>query len=58
MSIFLLTFLSCSQLYSVVTRLQNVIHLTPQQKAEIVLELRKVVPTCPVIIKQDGRPTI
>jgi hypothetical protein len=58
MVIFLFTFLSCSQLYSVVNRLQNIVQITPQQKSEIVLELRKVVPTCPVIIKKDGRPTI
>lgn len=54
MDIFLITFLNCSQLYSIINRVQSIIHLTPQQKAEIVLELRKVVPTCPVIIKKDG----
>jgi hypothetical protein len=54
MPIFLFTFISCNQLLGIVNRLQGIIYLTPQQKAEIVLELRKVVPTCPVIIKKDG----
>jgi len=52
MSIFLVTFLSCSQVQAIANRLQNIALLTPQQKQEIMVELRKVVPTCPVIIKK------
>jgi hypothetical protein len=54
MSIFLVTFLSCRQVLAISNRLQNIASLTPKQKEEIVLELKKVVPTCPVIIKKDG----
>jgi uncharacterized protein YkuJ len=50
MHILLVTFLSCNQLLGIVNRLQNIVSLTSQQKKEIVIELRKVVPTCPVII--------
>jgi uncharacterized protein YkuJ len=52
MSILLVTFLSCNQLLGIIDRLQNIASLTSQQKQEIVIELRKVVPTCPVIITQ------
>jgi hypothetical protein len=32
-------------------KLQNIAMLTPEQKTAIVEELKKVVPTCPVVIK-------
>jgi hypothetical protein len=51
MSIFLVTFLNCSQVQAIVTRLYNIALLTPEQKIEIIQEIKKVVPTCPVIIK-------
>jgi hypothetical protein len=53
MSIFLITFLSCSQVQTVVNRLQGIAMLTPQQKTEIAQELKKVVPSCPVIIRKN-----
>lgn len=53
MSIFLVTFLSCNQLLAIANRLQNIAMLTTQQKNEIMMELIKVVPTCPVIINQN-----
>jgi hypothetical protein len=31
----------------------NVVGLTPQQKLEIIKEVRKVVPSCPVTIQKD-----
>jgi hypothetical protein len=53
MSILLVTFLSCNQLSAIANRLQNITMLTTQQKNEIMIELIKVVPTCPVIIHQN-----
>jgi hypothetical protein len=50
-SIFLTTILSCNQVISVLNRLQNIALLSSQQKMEILVELKKVVPSCPVIIK-------
>lgn len=52
-SVFLATFLSCSQVLGIANRIQSIIGLTYQQKIEIVNELRKVVPSCPVIIKKE-----
>jgi hypothetical protein len=53
MSIFLVAFLSCNHLSAIANRLQNIAILTTQQKNEIMMELIKVVPTCPVIIHQN-----
>jgi len=52
-SLFLTTILSCNQVVGVLNRLQNIALLTPQQKNEILVELRKTVPSCPVIIKSN-----
>ena len=57
MSILLTTFLNCSQVYAIANRLQNIIGLNYQQKIEIVNELRKIVPSCPVFINKDDRTT-
>jgi hypothetical protein len=51
MSVLLVTFLSCSQVQVIADRLQNIALLTLEQKKEIIQELKKVVPSCPVIIK-------
>jgi hypothetical protein len=51
MSIFLVTFLSCGQVQIIMNRLQNIALLTLEQKAEIAQEIKKVVPSCPIIIK-------
>jgi hypothetical protein len=50
MNIFLITFLSCSQVQAVANRLQNIAMITLEQKNKIIEEIKKVVPTCPVII--------
>lgn len=47
------TILSCNQVLAIANRLQQVLMLTPHQRYEILVELRKVVPTCPVIIQND-----
>jgi hypothetical protein len=52
MSIFLVTVLNCSQVNAVAQKLQGIALLTSKQKIEIVQELRKVVPSCPIIIKE------
>ena len=55
--IFLTTILNCNQIMGVLTRLQNIALLTPQQRLEIVTELKTVVPSCPVIIKSNDSKT-
>jgi hypothetical protein len=51
MNIFLITFLSCNQVFAISNKLQNIAMLSPEQKIAIVEELKKIVPTCPVVIK-------
>ena len=51
--VLLSTILTCSQAFSLVSRITNVVGLTPQQKIEVVNEIRKVVPSCPVTIQKD-----
>jgi hypothetical protein len=53
MVVILSTIISCSQALGLVNRITNVVGLTPQQKLEIIKEVRKVVPSCPVTIQKD-----
>lgn len=48
------TVISCSDAVSILNKLTSVVGLTQQQKIEITSELRKIIPTCPVIVKKDG----
>ena len=57
MYILLAIILSCSQLHSIQNRLQSTIGTDYQQKMEIMNELEKVVPFCPVITKNDDGRT-
>lgn len=42
------TIISCHQLFGIVNRIQQVLSLTSQQKNELIWELKKVVPSCPI----------
>ena len=53
--VLLSTILSCNQVLSIANRLQQILMLTPQQRYEILIELKKVVPTCPVTVKHDDK---
>lgn len=54
--ILLTTIISCQQVIGILSRLQNVAFLSPQQKADIVAELRKAVPSCPIVVQSnDGK---
>lgn len=52
-TLFLTTVLSCSQVLSVAYRLANISFLSARQKTEIIMELQRTVPSCPVIIKKN-----
>jgi hypothetical protein len=54
-ALFLTTILSCSDIVVIANRLVNINLLTPTQKTEILLELKKVVPSCPLIIKNSKK---
>ena len=49
--LFLTTVISCRQLLGIANRLVNNSLLSSQQKTEIILELKNIVPSCPLIIK-------
>ena len=51
--LFLSTVITCSNAIAVLNRLTSVVGLTSQQKQEIVTELKKVIPSCPITIKKD-----
>jgi hypothetical protein len=52
-SIFLITTISCAQAMGVLNRLTSVVGLTERQKNEIVVELKKIIPSCPITIKPN-----
>jgi hypothetical protein len=54
-TLFITTILSCSEIVMIANRLVNVKLLSPQQKTEILLELKQVVPSCPLVIKSNVR---
>lgn len=57
--ILLTTVLSCQQVVGILARLQSITLLSPQQRAEISMELRKSVPSCPVIVQpNDSKRTL
>lgn len=45
------TTISCSQAIGILNKLTNVVSLTAQQKIDIVIELKKYIPSCPVVIE-------
>jgi hypothetical protein len=47
------TIIRCSDALSVIQRISKVVGLTEIQKTEIIQEIRKVIPSCPVkVVKQ------
>jgi hypothetical protein len=53
--VFLVTILTCNQVIGIVSRLRKIALLSPQQQNEIVYELQKAVPSCPVKILPDKK---
>lgn len=47
------TIISCSQAIQLVNNVIRVVGLNNQQKIEIIEEIKKIVPSCPVIIKEN-----
>ena len=47
------TIISCSDALSIIHRVTKIVGLTEVQKTEIIQEIRKVIPSCPVkVIKK------
>lgn len=50
--------ISCSQAMNIIQRLTNVVGLSEAQKIEIIQEIRRTIPFCPIkIVKDDERNT-
>jgi hypothetical protein len=47
-ALLLTTTISCTQALSIIHRLVSVVGLTEVQKSEIIQEVRKVIPSCPI----------
>lgn len=47
-ALLLTTTISCSDALSVIQRISSIVGLTEVQKNEVVREIRKVVPSCPI----------
>ncbi len=54
-ALLLTTTISCSDAVKIINRLVSVTGLTPLQKTEIIQEVRKTIPFCPVVIKKDTK---
>ncbi len=50
------TVISCSQALNVINRLQKVAGLNQTQRTEILREISKVIPNCPVFIDDKVKP--
>ncbi len=55
MVVLLATTISCSQALALLQRITKVVGLTEPQKTEIISEIRKTIPFCPVTIRKDGK---
>ena len=56
MGILLLTVtISCTQAMDIIHRVTKVVGLTDIQKSEIIQEIRKTVPFCPVTVRKDDQ---
>jgi hypothetical protein len=47
--------ISCNQALNLLHRITKVVGLTELQKTEIITEIRKTIPFCPVTIKKDAK---
>ena len=54
-SLFLTTTITCSQAVQIINRIQSHVNLPQQVKIELIEIIRQVIPTCPVIVKKDGK---
>jgi hypothetical protein len=55
MVLFLTASITCTQAANLLQRITQVVGLTELQKTEIIVEIRKTIPFCPITIKKDAR---
>ena len=51
-ALLLTTTISCNQVLRIISNVQKAVVLSEKQKIEIIQEVRKFVPSCPIIIKE------
>lgn len=54
-ALFLTMIITCSQAVSVINRIEAKEGLPRQIKNEIIEEIQKSIPTCPVVVKKDTK---
>lgn len=54
-TVFATTLITCSQAIGVINKLQQVVGLTYHQKVEIIKEISKVIPSCPIKIMEKKK---
>lgn len=52
--LFASTIITCSQAINVINRVSSVAGLSELQRKEIILELKKIIPSCPVTVLKKG----
>jgi hypothetical protein len=52
-ALFLTTIITCSEAQNILSRIQSQKNLPNYVKSELIEEIKKVIPTCPVKIKKD-----
>jgi hypothetical protein len=55
MVVLLATAITCTQAIGLLQRVTKVVGLTELQKTEIITEIRKTIPFCPVTLKKDAK---
>ena len=53
--LFLTTIITCSQAMSVINRIEVKDNLSKQIKSELIAEIKKIIPTCPIVVKEDKK---
>lgn len=54
-TVFATTLITCFQAIGIVNRLQQIVGLSYHQKIEIIQEIRKVIPSCPIKIVEKQK---
>lgn len=54
-TVFATTIITCSQAIGIINRLQQVVGLSYHQKQEIIREIVKVIPSCPIQIVEKKK---
>ncbi len=55
MIVLLVASISCTQAVGLLQRISNISELTETQKTEIITEIHKTIPSCPVILNKDAK---